>query len=74
MAKRIIKQPKVLDKTGWSASTLWEKVRQRRFPGPVKMDPDGRASGWVEDEVDAEIDAAIARRDQELDQAKEAAA
>jgi prophage regulatory protein len=63
VAKRLIREPKVLDKTGWSHSTLWAKIAEKKFPGPVKIDPDARAVGWVEDEIDALIDAAIERRD-----------
>jgi prophage regulatory protein len=59
----IIREPKVLQKTGMSHSTMWKKINDGKFPAPVKLDPDGRASGWVDSEIDAVIDAAIKRRD-----------
>ncbi len=61
----IIKEPRVLQKTGWSHSTLWKKVGEGLFPAPVKLDPTGRAVGWIEGEIDDLIAEAIRRRDAE---------
>jgi prophage regulatory protein len=61
-AKKILRKPAVLAMTGYSNSTLYQKIADGKFPAPIKLDPDGRVSGWLEDEI-AEVQArAIARR------------
>jgi predicted DNA-binding transcriptional regulator AlpA len=47
--------------TGWSSSTLYEKIAAGVFPKPKKLDPNGRAVVWFEDEV-AEIQERAAER------------
>ena len=64
MAQRILRKPKVLEVTGWSTSTLYLKMDEGLFPRPIKLDPDGRAVGWPEEEVDAWQASRIAARDQ----------
>jgi prophage regulatory protein len=51
----------VLTATGWSNSTLYQKIKDGKFPGPSKMDPDGRAVIWWSDEI-AEIQRQAAER------------
>ncbi len=63
MVRKILRKAAVLELTGYSTSTLYTKISQGKFPKPVKLDPEGRASGWVEDEVQAVVKAAIDRRD-----------
>jgi prophage regulatory protein len=59
--KRIIRLPEVLAKTGHAQSTWYEGVKNGTHPKPV---PIGKyAVGWVEDEVDAWIEARIEARD-----------
>jgi predicted DNA-binding transcriptional regulator AlpA len=41
--------------------TIWRKVKAKTFPKPVKH---GQRNAWVEEEVDAYIDALIDQRDQ----------
>ncbi len=53
MARIVMRKPAVLRATGWSNSTLYQKIKDGKFPKPVKLDPDGRAVGWFEDEVEA---------------------
>jgi prophage regulatory protein len=61
--KTLLREPKVLAKTGYSHSTLWAKVAEGKFPAPVRLDGDGgRAVAWVESEIDDLIEAAIKRR------------
>jgi prophage regulatory protein len=62
-AMNIIRRPRVLELTGWSTSTLYEKMSLGRFPRPVKLDPEGRAVGWIEQEIEAHQKASIAARD-----------
>lgn len=45
----VFRKPAVLAATGWSNSTLYEKIEKGLFPKPFKLDPDdlnGRAVGW----------------------------
>lgn len=60
----LIREPDVLRKLGISHSTLWAKVAERKIPAPVKLEAGGRVTAWIEAEIDALINAAIARRDE----------
>ena len=53
MPNKILRKPSVLDRTGWSAPTLWRRVKDGSFPPPRQIGP--RAVGWLESEVDAAI-------------------
>ena len=53
MPSKILRKPSVLDRTGWSAPTLWRRVKDGSFPPPRQIGP--RAVGWLESEVDAAI-------------------
>ena len=53
----------MLEITGWCTSTLYLKIDDGVFPRPIKLDPDGRAVGWLESEVDAFQEARIKARD-----------
>jgi prophage regulatory protein len=53
MVGKLLRKTVVLEATGWSNSTLYTKIAQGKFPKPVKIDPEGRASGWWEDEIEA---------------------
>ena len=64
MASNLIRLPKVMEKTGFSEPWIYRLMSQKRFPRPTKLGP--RAVAWVEDEVDAWIDARIAERDQQV--------
>ena len=60
--QRIYRLPMVLDATGWSRSTLYAKINEGKFPAPIKLDPDGRAVGWPEDDVLTHQKALLATR------------
>jgi prophage regulatory protein len=64
MAKRLLRKPEVVAKTGLKSSALYEAMdaedEEQRFPAPVPIG--ARAVAWVEDEVDAWIDRRIAQR------------
>lgn len=51
MVRTALRKPAVLAATGWSNSTLYEKIKTGKFPKPTKLDPDGRTVVWFEDEV-----------------------
>lgn len=60
--QRILRLPAVLDATGWSRSTLYAKIADEKFPSPIKLDPEGRAVGWLESDVLAHQAACISAR------------
>jgi prophage regulatory protein len=47
---RILRLPNVLDRTGLSRSTVYQRVSEGRFPKPVSLG--ARAVGWIETEVE----------------------
>jgi prophage regulatory protein len=63
MAVQIYRRAKVKEVTGWSTSTLYDKIATGAFPKPVKLDPNGRAVGWLETEVAEWQAQRIAERD-----------
>ena len=56
---RIIRWPEVNLKTGLCRSHVHQLVSKGQFPAPIKLTPNGRASGWVESEVSAWLDQRI---------------
>lgn len=50
MAKRFIRLPETLDKTGVQKSKLWDMVKKKEFPQPIKLSPG--TTVWIESEVD----------------------
>jgi prophage regulatory protein len=57
--KRFLRKPEVLNRLSIKNSTLYDWMRDGRFPKPVKLQPEGRAVAWREEDVDAFIDAAF---------------
>lgn len=55
--KRILRLPKVEEKTGYKHTTIYEMVKAGSFPTPISLGP--RAVGWVESEIDEWIDGRI---------------
>ncbi len=53
MTRNVLRKPAVLAATGWSNTTLYDKIKAGKFPKPTKLDPDGRLMVWFEDEVAA---------------------
>ena len=51
ITRKVMRKPAVLAATGWSNSTLYEKIKAGQFPKGAKLDPDGRAVIWFEDEI-----------------------
>ena len=56
-----LRKSAVLAATGWSNSTLYQKIKDGKFPGPSKMDPNGRAVISWSDEI-AELQRRAAER------------
>ena len=59
---KILKLKQVTEKAAISRSSLYAKVKQGKFPAPVKLGE--RASGWIEDEIDEWIEQRIQARQQ----------
>jgi len=57
---KLIREPKVIDRTGYSKTSLRTKVNKGEFPKPVNISE--RAVAWVETEVDQLIEALIAEK------------
>lgn len=51
--REVMRTGAVLRATGWSRSTLYLKIKAKKFPAWTKLDPDGQASVWFADEVEA---------------------
>lgn len=58
MTQRIIRLPEVKSKTGQSRSTIYDRIKQGKFPPPIQLG--GRCVGWLEHEVDEWIERRIA--------------
>ena len=54
----ILRLPAVKARTGLSRSTIYHRISQGRFPKQIKLGGE-RASGWIEEEIDAWIDTQI---------------
>ncbi|MGR2691444.1 helix-turn-helix transcriptional regulator [Chromobacterium haemolyticum] len=53
MVDRYLRIQEVVARTGLSLPTIYRRIRQGGFPKQVKLG--GRASGWLESEVNAWI-------------------
>ena len=57
---RILRLPDAVKKTGLSKSGIYQRIRARTFPQPVRLG--ARAVGFVEREVDAFLSELMANR------------
>lgn len=49
----LIRLPKVEAATGYKRSTIYRLITEKKFPAPISLSPcGGRASAWVEEEVE----------------------
>ncbi|NDZ12703.1 AlpA family transcriptional regulator [Variovorax sp. WS11] len=60
----LIRRPAVIALTGWSRSTLFNRIKAGEFPAPVPTGP--RTVAWVETEVAAYLAARVKERDARL--------
>jgi prophage regulatory protein len=58
--KRILRLPEVESRTGLKRDSVYRLAKLGQFPRPFKIS--AWASGWLESEIDAYIDACIAAR------------
>jgi prophage regulatory protein len=61
MVRQVMRRPAVLAATGWSRASLYAKIAENKFPKGTRLDPDGNAVVWFEDEVEAWQKAAVER-------------
>ena len=52
MVRKVLRKPAVLQATGWSKSTLYNKIADGLFPRGTRMDPNGRSVVWFADQVE----------------------
>jgi len=74
MAKKVLRRRAVLEATGWSKSTLYNKIAGGVFPRGTKMDPKGRAVVWFDDQVEQIQERALAALEQATSLKKSSAA
>ncbi len=57
MAQRLIRMREVTHRVGLQKTAIYRRIQRGEFPRPIKV---GRASGWIEIEVEQWISATIA--------------
>ncbi len=65
MSYRIIRMMDVLNKTGFSRTTVYRLMKQYGFQQPIALG--GKAVGWVESEIDQWIEQQMANRPHRTD-------
>lgn len=56
--RKILRLPAVRELVGLSRSGIYARIQAGTFPSPIKM---GKASGWIEAEIQAWIEHQIAK-------------
>jgi prophage regulatory protein len=59
---RILRGPDIEQQTGYTLRTIRNMERDGKFPKRFKLNPDGRAVGWLESEVRDWLEARAASR------------
>jgi prophage regulatory protein len=60
---RILRRPEVLKLTGWSKSTLYNRIESQHFVKPISLGQ--RSVGFISTEVECLIDAMISEKSPE---------
>ena len=50
--RRLLRAKQVMDRMGWSRTTLWRRIRSGEFPAPVQKSQNSNSIGFYEDLVD----------------------
>lgn len=58
--RRLLRIAQVKDRVGMSQTTIYDRMKKGTFPKPVPL---GTLVAWVEEEIDAWVEARIAERD-----------
>lgn len=56
---KLLRLPEVTERVRLGKSTIYERVKENRFPAPVKQ---GGGNFWIDTEVDAYLQQLIAER------------
>ena len=51
LLRRILREPDVLQASGYRKTQLDLLIQQGKFPRPIRLSEGGRARGWFEDEI-----------------------
>ena len=49
---KILRIKDVVERVGFAKSTIYELIKKNKFPKPFKIIPNGRASGWFENDIE----------------------
>jgi predicted DNA-binding transcriptional regulator AlpA len=60
---RLLRLPAVLAFSGYGRTQLFEAIKRKEFPTPIKLTESGRAIAWDEAELNAWKEARKAQRD-----------
>lgn len=64
---RVIRLPEVINKTGLGRTTIWRMSSTGNFPEAISLG--GKATGWIEAEIDRWIERRMAERQRTPDAA-----
>jgi predicted DNA-binding transcriptional regulator AlpA len=53
MVRKALRRAAVIEATGYSVPTLYRKIKDGKFPPGRRLDPEGQAVVWWEDEIEA---------------------
>ena len=59
----LLRLPAVQQRVGLGRSAIYDLIKQRKFPSPVKA---GGASAWPDNEIDSWIASLVAERDTQI--------
>ena len=62
MTKKIIRLPKVQEKTGLSRSSIYAFIKLNKFPASISLGM--RSVGWLEESIDDWIDSKIQNKEE----------
>lgn len=62
--QRLIRIRLVMEMTGISKSYIYQLVKEKEFPKPVKLTKGSKAVAWIESEVQEWVESRIAERDE----------
>jgi len=57
---KILRQPQVCERVGYSTMHIWRLEKAGAFPRRIKLGP--HSVGWLAEEIDAWIEATVAER------------
>jgi prophage regulatory protein len=58
--QNLLRLPQVEAATGYRRSSIYRLIKNREFPAPILLSKNGRASAWIEAEVQQWIEQRIA--------------